>query len=80
MTEPQVPAYLRVAGKIREDIESGKHPEGEKLPSLEALAKEHGVNRGVAERAVNQLRIEGLLVVRQGSGAVVRRYERIPRT
>jgi GntR family transcriptional regulator len=79
MTEPQVPAYLHVANKIRADIESGSLAQGTKLPSLEELAKTHGVNRGVAERAINQLRLEGLLVVRQGSGALVQRYERIPR-
>lgn len=79
MTDQEQPAYLRVAAAIRKEIESGALPEGSELPSLVALSKEYKVGRGVAERAVGQLRAEGLVAVRQGAGAVVRRYQRIVR-
>lgn len=79
MAEQERAAYLRVAAAIRAEIESGERPEGSKLPSLDEIRKTYEVGRGVAERAVGQLRAEGLVSVRQGSGAVVQRYRRIDR-
>ena len=74
-----MPAYLRVAESLRSDITSGELGEGSQLPSLAEIALRFGVGRGVAERAVGQLRAEGLVVTRQGGGSFVRKYATIRR-
>lgn len=79
MTDPKVPGYLKFADELRAEILSGQLAEGERLPALTQLAAQYGVPKGVAERAVAQLRSEGLVVARQGSGTFVRRYAKIPR-
>jgi GntR family transcriptional regulator len=53
---------------------------GAKLPTLrEFAASKEGVARGVAEKAIDRLRAEGLIESRRGSGSYVR-ASRIPRT
>ena len=52
-------------------IRSGEWAPGTRLPSGDALARELGVNRNVAHRAVEELQRQGLVVRRQGSGTVV---------
>jgi GntR family transcriptional regulator len=66
------PPYLQVAGHLREDIESGKLGPGVQLPTYADLGEEFGVAVNTAKSAVNQLRDEGLVVVRQGKGSFVR--------
>ncbi|MEU2265062.1 winged helix-turn-helix domain-containing protein [Streptomyces olindensis] len=68
---PPRPAYLAVAAVLREEILSGVHPEGSRLPSQFRLAERFGVSRGTAQRAVRELEAMGLVRSRQGSGATV---------
>ncbi|MEV4898738.1 winged helix-turn-helix domain-containing protein [Nonomuraea sp. NPDC055795] len=49
-----------------------KFAPGEKLPSGPELAKTFGVARQTIQQAVRELRDEGLIVSRQGSGVFVR--------
>lgn len=72
------PAYERVADALREAI-LAEELNG-RLPSLSGLAGRYGTTVDVARRAVDVLRSEGLLVVRQGAGTYVRRFQRITRT
>jgi DNA-binding GntR family transcriptional regulator len=73
------PAYLRVAARIRERIGNRELPAGTRLPTEDQLMHEHGVSRTVIRYALNQLRNEGLIVGRQGSGNYVAQQRRLVR-
>ena len=47
-------------------------PPGERLPSIPALAEAYGVAKQTVQRTIDQLRVEGLLITRPGSGTYVR--------
>ncbi|MFF5652808.1 SAV_2336 N-terminal domain-related protein [Streptomyces collinus] len=68
---PPSPAYLTVAAMLREEILSGVHREGSRLPSQFRLAERFGVSRGTVQRAIRELEAMGLVQSRQGSGATV---------
>lgn len=67
-----VPAYLRIAAILREDIASGRHALGGKLPSETQLMIRHDVPRSVAKWAIAVLKADGLVDGRQGAGVFVR--------
>jgi GntR family transcriptional regulator len=66
------PAYLQVADAIREQIQSGHYPPGSQLPTEQQLRQTWGVSVGTIRVALDQLRAEGLIVSRRGSGVFVR--------
>lgn len=62
-----------IAAELRERIQRGELQPGDRLPSMEALADEHGVNRQTARQALNLLKNEGLVEYKGGrAGTVVR--------
>ncbi len=61
----------RLAAWLAAQIDSGAWPPGHRLPTEPQLAAAHGVSRTVVREAVHQLRSQGLLVSRQGSGVFV---------
>ncbi len=65
------PEYLQVARQLRERIISGELPVGGRLPSSRAARAEYRVGRVTWGRAVEQLRVQGLVAVRKGQGAWV---------
>jgi GntR family transcriptional regulator / MocR family aminotransferase len=65
------PAYLRLYRQVRGAILSGGLPGGSRLPSSRTLARELSVSRNTVEAALGQLRAEGLLARRVGSGSFV---------
>ncbi|MEV5408609.1 GntR family transcriptional regulator [Thermopolyspora sp. NPDC052614] len=62
----------RIVQDLREAIIEGRIAPGAKLPPVRSLADQYGVSRNTAVKAVAQLRGEGLIVTRYGSGAYVR--------
>ena len=76
----QVPAYRRVVEALRHRILSGELAEGDRIPSARTIVDEYRVTNGTAARAIAELRAEGLVVTRHGSGAFVRRFARIRRS
>ncbi|MGJ6968926.1 GntR family transcriptional regulator [Streptosporangium sp. G11] len=66
------PPYLQVAHQLRAAILTRKFTPGEKLPSGPELAKRFGVARMTVQQAIRELRDEGLVISRQGSGVFVR--------
>jgi GntR family transcriptional regulator / MocR family aminotransferase len=56
---------------LRAAIRDGRLAAGARLPSTRALARDLGVARGTVSEAYSQLRAEGFLLARQGSGTVV---------
>ncbi len=66
------PAYLQLADQLRRSIAEGQYPVGERLPAVRAIADEYGVAVATANRAVNLLQQEGVVISRPGVGTVIR--------
>src|SRR3984893_8889638 len=69
---PARPAYLRVADELRAGIRDGTYPPVSRLPSLRALAAQHGLSDIVIRAAFAVLRNEGLVTTQARSRTVVR--------
>ena len=67
-TRRRPPKYLAIVNALRSDIESGKYGPGARLPSEAELTRRFTVSRMTVVKAVQQLRQEGLLSRRVGSG------------
>ena len=72
MTFGEQPAYLRVAGDLRQKIVNGSLPPHTRLPSQARIREEYGVSDTVALEARKVLMAEGLVEGRSGSGTYVR--------
>lgn len=64
--------HRQIAASLRERIRAGEWPAGERLPSIPGLAQAYGVAKQTVQRAIDQLRVEGILITRPGSGTFVR--------
>lgn len=60
-----------LADNIRQEVLSGKYKPGDRLPSSKYIEEKAGVSRTVVREALAELRAEGLLSSRQGSGVFV---------
>jgi len=65
------PAHQRLAAALRALVNDGRLPAGDRLPPSRVLADELGVSRWVVTEAYDQLKAEGYLAGRVGSGTVV---------
>src|SRR5271170_1802706 len=65
------PLYLRVKRHILENIDSGKWGASTRVPSENDIVKSFGVSRMTANRALRELRDEGILVRIAGVGSFV---------
>lgn len=66
-----VPIYLQIRNEIVKCIASGKLKEGDRLPSIRALAEESGVNMLTVSKAYTELKQEGYILTDRRSGTVV---------
>ncbi|GGO11190.1 hypothetical protein GCM10010116_22560 [Microbispora rosea subsp. aerata] len=71
--DPQepVPAHLRLAAMLREEITRGRIEPDRPLPAEESLVREHGFAPEDVRRAVEVLSGEGLVYRVEGRGAYV---------
>jgi len=53
-------------------IRRGEWNAGDRLPSIPAIAEMYGVAKQTVQRTIDQLRVEGLLITKPGSGTFVR--------
>lgn len=67
------PLYVQVAAILRARIESGELVS--RLPSLRTVTQEYGVSHVTAEKAVQLLREDGLVVTVIGRGTFVAKPE-----
>jgi GntR family transcriptional regulator len=65
------PLYLQIVDQIRHGVEMGTLQDGDLLPSIRTLAQELVVSPNTIAKAYSELEHEGLLELRQGSGAFV---------
>lgn len=61
----------RVARILAGEIRGRVYPVNSRLPTEQALTEQYGVSRTVIREAISQLKFEGLVATRQGSGTVV---------
>src|SRR5215469_482627 len=64
--------HRQIAAALRERIRRGDWGAGERLPSIPAIAQLYGVAKQTVQRTIDQLRVEGLLITKPGSGTYVR--------
>ncbi|GLW28091.1 GntR family transcriptional regulator [Actinoplanes regularis] len=64
--------HRQIAAQLRERIRREEWQPGERLPSIPAIAEMFGVAKQTVQRAVDQLRVEGVLITKPGSGTYVR--------
>lgn len=74
-----LPKYLQIAGYLRDQIVRGDLHPGEEIPSERVLAATWNVARPTATKALEALRVQGLVESRQGSGTYVRDTTAAPR-
>jgi GntR family hexuronate regulon transcriptional repressor len=65
--------YQDLARSLLEELASGRYVAGTRLPAERELATKYGVSRPTVREAIIALEVQGLVEVRIGSGAYVRR-------
>jgi GntR family transcriptional regulator len=68
-----IPAYLQIAGQVREAIRFGWLSPGDQLPTVKEVAATSGLNPNTVLRAYRDLAAAGVVETRQGSGTYVSR-------
>lgn len=63
--------YQDIRDELERQIRSGELPPGAKLPTEAELQRDHGVSRGTAQRALDELARAGLVRRRRRHGTVV---------
>jgi GntR family transcriptional regulator len=66
------PAYLQLAGILRESMADGLLRPGDQLPSEAQLVERYGVSPMTVRRALNLLANQGMVVAEQGRGTFVK--------
>ena len=64
--------HRQIAAQLRIQLRRGDWAPGERLPSIPAIAQQYGVAKQTVQRAIDALRVEGLLITKPGSGTYVR--------
>lgn len=70
--------YLQVAEALRAAIRNHELAEGDRLPTVMELAERYGVAKMTVQRALSELRDEGLVTSWQGRGTFVRGRRDVP--
>ena len=68
----QEPIFEQIVYQIKGAVARGELVDGDKLPSVRALAREVSINPNTVSRAYELLHREGVIVRRQGAGCFVR--------
>ena len=71
MLDGDSPVYLRLRGTVAAAILRGEYKAGDQLPSVRALAAEHGANPLTVAKAYQSFQDDGYVEVRRGVGMFV---------
>lgn len=66
-----IPIYQQVRDQIVRAIANGTFSEGDRLPTIRALAQETGINTMTVNKAYQLLKQEGYIITDRRNGAVV---------
>lgn len=66
------PLYTQVKERLKDLIQSGKYPEGSKLPSEKELCEKYHVSRITVRKAIEQLETSGMIYSVHGKGTFVK--------
>lgn len=66
-----VPAYVFIKRELKNRIEDGDLPEGERVPSEMELARQYNVSRNPTRQALRDLEFEGYIIRSPGRGSFV---------
>lgn len=66
-----IPIYQQVRDQIVQAIADGKFSDGDKLPTIRALAQETGINTMTVNKAYQLLKQAGYIITDRRNGAVV---------
>ncbi len=72
----ETPIYEQLKEQVVIGIASGSLKPGEQLPSIRQMAEDLGVNLHTVNKAYNQLKADGLLMIDRRKGAVVNSLNR----
>lgn len=67
--------YEEVSDDIIERVKSGQFSPGDRLDSVEQLAKNYGVSRSAVREALSGLRMMGLVEMQQGEGTFITSFD-----
>ncbi|WP_312814448.1 GntR family transcriptional regulator [Sedimentibacter sp.] len=70
-----IPIYIQVIEKIKQEIVTGKLKPGEKMPSSRDYGNELGINFNTVARVYKEMEMEELLFTRRGLGTFVTESE-----
>lgn len=70
-----VPIYIQVVNKIKQDLVMGKLSPGDKMPSTRDFANEIGLNLNTVARVYKELEIEDIVFTKRGLGTFVTESE-----
>ncbi|QSX05526.1 GntR family transcriptional regulator [Sedimentibacter sp. zth1] len=66
-----IPIYIQVINKIKQDLITGKLKNGDKMPSARDLSAELKINLNTVARVYKELEIEGIVFTKRGIGTYV---------
>ncbi|MFE7777660.1 GntR family transcriptional regulator [Streptomyces sp. NPDC057445] len=72
MTDESMQPYQRIAQYVRDQIRLGRLKANDKLPSTREMADSFEVAPGTVQRALVELRTDGIIYSHQGRGSFIR--------
>ena len=75
-TESELAVYDQIARQIKFAVADGAMAEGELIPSVRELAREHAINPNTVARAYRQLQDHGVVEPVRGTGLAIARGAR----
>ncbi len=66
-----IPIYVQIRNEIVQAIGDGRLKDGERLPTVRALAAEAGINSMTVNKAYKMLKLEGYIITDRRNGAAV---------
>jgi GntR family transcriptional regulator len=75
-----VPIYLQLVEQVKHAVETGAMRPGEQLPAIRAVAESLVINPNTVAKAYRELEHDGIVELRQGTGAFVAANGRARRT
>jgi len=72
-----IPIYMQVIERIKQDIVSGKLKPGEKMPSSREYSNELGINFNTVARVYKELENEKIVFTKRGLGTFITESDQI---